>query len=118
MVESLKLSHPKENSSDRVRNHDEPIHLPICIDLDGTLIRSDLLYESLLQLIRQRIFYVFLIPFWLLRGKAYLKAEIARHVVLDMDSLPVNEALAHYLLRQRDLGHRLYLFTAADGCLA
>jgi hypothetical protein len=118
MVESITLSDLKESVSKRESNSDSRSRLPVCVDLDGTLIRSDLLYESLLQLIRQRIFYVLLIPFWLLRGKAYLKAEIARHVVLDLDSVPVNEALVHYLRRQRDLGHRLYLFTAADGGLA
>jgi 4-hydroxybenzoate polyprenyltransferase len=118
MMDSTVLADLKKVSPNKEKCSDGSTRLPICVDLDGTLIRSDLLYESLLQLIRQRIFYVFLIPFWLLRGKAYLKAEIARHVVLDLDSVPVNEALVHYLLRQRDLGHRLYLFTAADGGLA
>lgn len=118
MIHSNTLPELKEAVSGKDRNFGSDVRLPICVDLDGTLIRSDLLYESLLQLIRQRFFYIFLIPFWLLKGKAYLKAEIARHVVLDMDSVPVNEALVHYLRHQRSLGHRLYLFTAADGSLA
>jgi 4-hydroxybenzoate polyprenyltransferase len=82
------------------------------------LVRTDLLYESFIQLIRQHFFCIFLIPFWLLKGKAHLKAEIARRVTLDVEVIPVNELLVQYLRHQRDLGHKLYLFTAADGGLA
>ncbi len=38
----------------------------LCVDLDGTLLRSDLLYESLLTLLASNPLYVFLLPLWLL----------------------------------------------------
>ena len=42
---------------------------PLCVDLDGTLIKTDLLWESLLALLKQSPFSIFQLPFWLLKGK-------------------------------------------------
>jgi hypothetical protein len=53
---------------------------PLCVDLDGTLVLSDLLLESFVLLIKRNPFYLFLVPLWLLRGKSVLKAEIAARV--------------------------------------
>lgn len=60
----------------------------MCVDLDGTLLKSDLLYESLLALLSRNPLYVFLLPLWLLRGKAALKHEIACRTELDVETLP------------------------------
>ncbi len=65
--------------------------MPLCIDLDGTLLRSDALYESLLALLSHNPFYVFLLPFWLLRGKAALKDAIAARVDIDPATLPYDD---------------------------
>ena len=54
--------------------------VPLCVDLDGTLIRSDLLLESFFGLLKLNIFYIFLIPLWLIKGKAHLKQQIANLV--------------------------------------
>ncbi|CNH78067.1 Uncharacterised protein [Yersinia bercovieri] len=51
---------------------------PLCIDLDGTLVRTDTLVESFFLLIKKNPFYAFLCVLWLLRGKASLKNEIAK----------------------------------------
>lgn len=79
----------------------------LCVDLDGTLVRTDLLYESLLALLATNPLYVFLLPLWLLRGKAALKHEIARRVELDVTTLPydarVLEALRTTAARPRVL---------------
>ena len=48
---------------------------PLCVDLDGTLIKTDLLWESLLVLLKQNPLLVVLLPLWLIKGKAYLKHE-------------------------------------------
>lgn len=65
----------------------------LCVDLDGTLLKSDLLYESLLALLSRNPLYLLLLPLWLLRGKAALKHEIASRVELDPSSLPYDERL-------------------------
>lgn len=76
---------------------DGSIAVALCVDLDGTLVRSDLLYESVLALLARNPLYVFLLPFWLLRGKAALKDEIARRVALDPSALPYDERLLRLL---------------------
>ncbi len=60
----------------------------LCIDLDGTLLRSDMLYESVLALLARNPFYLFMLPLWLLRGKAALKHAIAIRAELDPAALP------------------------------
>ncbi|HDS1581874.1 TPA: UbiA family prenyltransferase [Stenotrophomonas maltophilia] len=69
----------------------------LCVDLDGTLLRSDLLYESLLTLLASNPLYVFLLPLWLLRGKAALKREIASRVTLPVEFLPYDERVLELL---------------------
>lgn len=91
--------------------------VPLCVDLDGTLIHSDLLLESALALIAKRPLMLFAMPFWLLRGKAYLKHEIARRVELDPSALPYNQALVDWLRESK--GERpILLCTASDATLA
>ena len=47
------------------------------VDLDGTLIKSDLLFECLVPIIKNYFYALFLAPFWLLKGKAYLKDKFS-----------------------------------------
>ncbi len=92
---------------------------PLCVDLDGTLIRSDLLVESLLLLLKARPWLLLALPWWLLRGgKAHLKRQIARRVRLDPATLPYNEELLAYLREARAAGRELVLATASDDLLA
>ncbi|QEP45027.1 UbiA family prenyltransferase [Ectothiorhodospiraceae bacterium BW-2] len=87
----------------------------MCVDLDGTLLHSDLLYESLLLLLKQNPLYLLLLPLWLLRGKAALKGEIARRITLNPATLPYNQALIAWLKEQP--GER-WLATATHQSLA
>lgn len=64
---------------------------PLCVDLDGTLLRSDILYESLLALLARNPLYLFLIPFWLLGGKAAVKRQLASRVTLPAETLPYDD---------------------------
>lgn len=43
---------------------------PLCIDLDGTLLRTDVLFESMLALFHRNPLYAFVFPLWFLRGRA------------------------------------------------
>lgn len=90
---------------------------PLCVDLDGTLIRSDLLIESALMLLSQNPLMIVSMFVWLMRGKAFLKQEIARRVDLDASALPYNEALLAWL-RQQHGKRDIVLCTASDVKLA
>jgi 4-hydroxybenzoate polyprenyltransferase/phosphoserine phosphatase len=88
--------------------------LPLYVDLDGTLTYTDLLLESFLLLIKRNPFYILSCLFWLLRGRAYLKAQIARRIDLDAALLPYNDAMLAYLQQQRLAGRRLVLASASN----
>jgi phosphoserine phosphatase len=91
----------------------ERMGMPLCVDLDGTLVRSDLLVEAFFGLVRADILAALKAPLWLMHGKARLKAETARRVNLDVTTLPYNERLLAYLRGQRAQGRYLVLATAS-----
>ncbi len=92
--------------------------IPLVVDLDGTLVKTDLLVESLFALIKQNPFYVFIIPFWLLKGRAFLKRQINQRVTLDVSVLPYHRELLEHLKVQHGQGRPLVLATANDERIA
>lgn len=93
--------------------------VPLVVDLDGTLIRTDLLVEGALALVRRRPLAIFAMAGWLLRGgKARLKAEVAARATVDPTTLPYQAGLLADLRARRDAGQRLVLATAADRAAA
>ena len=76
--------------------------VPLCVDLDGTLLRTDMLLESLLAMIREHPACVLRVPFWMVRGKAYLKSQVATRVDFSSCHLPLNEEVMQYVREQRD----------------
>lgn len=87
---------------------------PLYVDLDGTLILSDVFVESVLALIKSNPLAALLLPVWLIRGKAYLKDQVARRVSLDVSLLPYHRALLEFLREERARGRSLILITASD----
>ncbi len=92
--------------------------VPLVVDLDGTLLRTDLLIESALCLIRQNPWVFFVLPLWLMHGIAALKHRIASRVSLDVAALPWRTDFVEDLRRQRAEGRSLILATGADERLA
>lgn len=92
--------------------------IPLCVDLDGTLVATDLLWESLFAMIRKRPMDVVRLPFWLLGGRANLKRKIAERVTLAHQTLPYRTEVIDFLEDERARGRRLVLATAADRQLA
>lgn len=91
---------------------------PLCVDLDGTLIRTDMLWESLFLLLKRQPLAIFLLPLWLSRGKAHLKARIAERVEIDAETLPYAEEFLDWLRAQKAGGRELVLTTATNECIA
>ena len=87
---------------------------PLVVDLDGTLIKKDLLLESVCTLLRQEPLALFALPIWLLKGRAHLKREIAQRAQLDPDLLPYRTELLDYLRAEHDKGRSIILATASD----
>jgi len=91
---------------------------PLCVDLDGTLVKSDTLVDSLMVLARRKPLAFLRTPVWAIQGKAHLKSQVASLVVLDVAHLPYNRPLLNYLKDEHAAGRRLYLVTGADRLLA
>lgn len=91
-----------------------PTPKPLCVDLDGTLVLGDPLFEALMLLIKQSPLFVLLIPLWLLRGKAHLQAQVGARVQLDPAALAYNRALIDWLESERRTGRSLWLCTAGN----
>ncbi len=95
------------------------VEIPLCVDLDGTLVKSDTFHDSLCVLLRTRPSSLFRIPGWLLTGgKARVKAEVAALAPLDAAHLPYNQAVLRFLDEQHRRGRPIYLATGADASLA
>ncbi len=86
----------------------------LCVDLDGTLIAGDLLWEALLALVRQQPWLLLLVPFWLLRGKAHLKEQLASRVSLAAETLPYRQEVLDLIRHEKANGRRIVLATASN----
>jgi len=95
------------------RQSTKDMEVPLCVDLDGTLVRTDLLVESWFAHLKHSALLTLLTPFWLIIGKARLKHEIAHRADLDVHSLPYHSAFLEYLRDQYRQGRALVLTTAS-----
>ena len=117
-------------SSEEIGENDGPVRAggvaavaapdaPLCVDLDGTLIKSDTLYDSLCLLMRRHPLQLLRLPGQLLRGgKAAVKAALNATTPLDAAQLPYNRAVLKFIEDQHRQGRAIYLATGADGALA
>jgi len=87
---------------------------PLVVDLDGTLTSTDTLVESIIQLGKQHPFDLLKLPFWLLKGRAEFKANIATRSTLPITNLPYRIELVDYLRYEKQNGRPLILATAAN----
>jgi len=93
------------------RSQDEAI--PLAVDLDGTLIAGDLLWEGVFLLLRRNPLYLFMMPIWLMRGPAVLKQAIAMRVDIDPAALAYREELIQRLRREHAKGRSIVLATGS-----
>jgi len=91
---------------------------PLIVDLDGTLIRTDLLFETANCFLKLYPFHFFKLFLWLFRGKSVLKSELAERVQLDVTALPYNIDVLNWLRSEQNRGRRLVLATASHRLLA
>lgn len=92
----------------------EDRNIPLVVDLDGTLIRSDMMWESLARLLRRNPFAIFQILFWWARGRALLKQKLAARVAVDPASLDLNEEFVAWLRLEKKSDRKIILATASD----
>ncbi len=92
--------------------------LPLAVDLDGTLLLTDTLFEALAEQLRRRpiwtLWQMIQLPFSIAKVKARIQSE-AR---VDITQLPVNAEVAAYCAREQATGRPVWLVTAADQAVA
>lgn len=86
---------------------------PLCIDMDGTLLKTDTFIESILLLLRVNALECFRACVWLLHGKARLKQELAYRVMPSVAYLPFRDDFLKNLREQHEAGRKLVLITGA-----
>ena len=74
--------------------------VPLCVDLDGTLVKSDTLVDSVLALVRQNPRALLSVPGWLAQGKAAFKRHVTSAVTIDVSALPYNHPLLEFLFKE------------------
>lgn len=86
---------------------------PLVVDLDGTLIRTDLLYQSLFSFIKERPLQLLAPFFWLAKGKSHLKTELANRVSIDVSVLPYEPAVIALIEGEKAKQRPVILATAS-----
>ena len=91
---------------------------PLFVDLDGTFIKSDMLFESLFSAIKSSPWVIFFILPWLCKGRAFLKMRLSDLSQQDVLTLPKNPDTYQFLTQQKAAGRRIILATASNEHIA
>ena len=92
--------------------------LPLCVELDGTLAKTDLLSEAAINAFRKNWTCILHSPFWLFSRKARIKILPANISPRDPESLPYDEELIAFLKKEHEGGRMIVLATAHDRSIA
>jgi 4-hydroxybenzoate polyprenyltransferase len=82
------------------------------VRLDGTLVRTNLLIETVFALLKTNVFYILLFPIWLARGFQFFKENVALRVDLDPAALPYDDRLVEQI-RSAHRSGRAFVLTAS-----
>jgi 4-hydroxybenzoate polyprenyltransferase len=100
-------------------DHRVKTHLvPLAVDLDGTLIATDLLWEAIIALLKRNPLYILLLPYWAFQGPYVLKTQLAGRVHIDAASLPYRTDFLAFLRAEYAKGRRLILATGSPMAFA
>lgn len=91
---------------------------PLVVDLDGTLIRTDMLHESALRVLSQNPFEIFRTLYYIFQGKAKLKRYLSSLLSINPSVLPYNNEFLIWLKQQHVQGRDIILCTASDYSIA
>lgn len=90
----------------------------LVVDLDGTLVKTDMLFETFWSSVSKDWRTPFSAVHALSKGKARLKQVLAKTAQVDISLLPYNERVINYIRTWREGGGKTALVTAADQTLA
>lgn len=88
-------------------------NIPLIVDLDNSLIDTDLFYQSSMGAFRKNPMLIFIYPFWFLRGKGYFKEQLVKRFSIDASTLPYNQTVIDYIKTRKKNGDQIILATAS-----
>ena len=88
--------------------------IPLAVDVDGTLVRTDLLHEAVLQHAAHNPFALPRMALWLLAGKAAFKSRIADHTPPEIASVPLRAETLGAIRAAQAEGRPVWLASASD----
>ena len=112
--ESLLRSSPTHSTDRKAARRAAPLY----VDLDGTLVATDTLWESCLLFLQRHPLSAWRLPAWLARGRAAFKHELASRVTLQPEALPYRPEVLGLIAEARARGAEVILATAADRAVA
>ncbi len=92
--------------------------IPLVVDLDGTLVATDTLWEQILVFLRRNPLGIFSLIAWAFSGKAQFKKKLSAKASLDVESLPYRADFLNWLRGERSSGRLILLATGADSRIA
>lgn len=95
-----------------------PESIPLCVDLDHTLLHTDMARRSFAQLVRTRPWKLVHLAAALPAGRAGVKRALGRHVPFEAATLPYRQAMLDYIAQARAEGRHTVLATAANEVFA
>lgn len=85
------------------------------VDLDGTLIKSDLFFEGFVRLLRNDpLKCLQIVILWLQSGRSVAKNELCKFIEPEFGEIPLNDVVVDYLKEQKKKRRRIVLATASD----
>lgn len=88
----------------------------LCVDLDGTFLKTDMLYESFFYCFFRNPFILLLSLYWLITvggGKTLLKSKLSEHFSFSANKIPVNKEIVSLIKKKKDEGYKVYLVSAS-----
>ena len=92
--------------------------VPLCVDLDGTLVQTDCSWEAAAQILFRHPLRLLGILLRCGRGRAWIKREISKAAPLPVQSLPYNAEVIGLITQAKSAGRKALLVTASDQLVA
>jgi len=96
----------------------EQLSTPLCVDVDGTLVRTNTLFEAALSAIKRKPSVIFELLSASFKGKSAVKHVIGTHAELSPGSFTYNKEFLSWLRTQHVNKRPLILTTASDKTIA
>ena len=91
---------------------DDP-SIPLCVKLEGAVLRTGTTAELALALVRRRPWMLFVLLGWMFLGAGAFRGKVAEHAALNPAKLPYRRAFLAFLRREAGAGRHIVLVARA-----